>query len=126
MKQSATVLYIEDDPDMIELMTMALKHRGFQVIGALGGEAGWEAMQTKSPDVVILDLMMPGVDGWEILRRRREDPHLIEIPVIVATARSQKADRAQATFLGKADDYIVKPFSIVELVERIEAILGKQ
>lgn len=126
MKQSATILYIEDDQDMIELMTMALKRRGFRVIGAIGGEAGWQAMLTQEPDVVILDLMMPGVDGWEILRRRKEHPHLIHTPVIVATARSRRADKAQAAFLNQVNDYIIKPFSIAELVEKIETVLEKQ
>ncbi len=126
MRQSATILYIEDDLDMIELMTIALKRRGFQVISAVGGEAGWQAMQTENPDVIILDLTMPGVDGWEVLRRRKESPHLAGIPVIVTTARSQQADKAQFVFSNKADEYIIKPFAIAELVAKIESALNRQ
>lgn len=119
------ILCIEDHPEMIELIRLILGRRGFEVEGAVGGREGLEAMRANPPDLILLDLMMPDVDGWEVYRQIRASQELKEIPVIVVTAKAQGIDRVLGLHIAGVDDYIAKPFGPSQLVASVEKILGK-
>src|SRR5688572_19354893 len=119
-----TVLVIDDERDLIELVRYNLEKSGFDVIGATKAEAGLEIAKLNSPDVVVLDIMMPGQDGLEVCRQLRADARTARIPVIMLTAKASEADRVVGLEMG-ADDYLVKPFSPRELVARVRAILRR-
>lgn len=121
---SRNVLYIEDDLEMIDLVSMILSRRGFQVKGAQGGKNGLEMLATEHPDVILLDLMMPDMDGWEVYQQIKSNEELKNIPVIVVTARAQAIDRVLGLHIAKVDDYICKPFRPQELLESVENVLG--
>ncbi len=118
------ILCIEDHPEMIDLIRLILERRGFQVEGAVGGREGIEAMLQAPPDLVLLDLMMPDVDGWEVYRQIKAREPLKNIPIIVVTAKAQGIDRVLGLHIAGVDDYITKPFGPKELVESVERILG--
>jgi len=119
------ILFIEDDWEMVTLVRYILGQRDFKVFGARTGLEGLEAMRRDPPDLVLLDLMLPGIDGWEVHRRMKADPRLQEIPVIVVSAKTQGVDLALGLHVAKVDGYITKPFSIGELVKTVERALGK-
>lgn len=121
---SRNVLYIEDDLEMIDLVSMILSRRGFQVKGAQGGKNGLEMLATERPDIILLDLMMPDMDGWEVYQQIKSNEELKNIPVIVVTARAQAIDRVLGLHIAKVDDYICKPFRPQELLESVENVLG--
>lgn len=118
------ILCIEDHPEMIDLIRLILERRGFQVEGAISGREGIEAMMQNPPDLVLLDLMMPDVDGWEVYRQIKAREVLKNIPIIVVTAKAQGIDRVLGLHIAGVDDYITKPFGPRELVESVERILG--
>lgn len=115
------VLVIEDEEGDRELVVTALEREGYQVIQAESGEGGLELVETAQPDLIILDLILPGLDGLEVCRRVR-GKH--EIPIIMVTGREEEVDKVVGLELG-ADDYIVKPFSQRELVARVRAMLRR-
>ena len=119
------VVCIEDEQEMIDLVQLILGRRGFEVEGANGGLEGLEKVQQKKPDLVLLDLMMPDMDGWEVYQRMKSDEALREIPVIVITAKAQSIDKVLGLHIAKVDEYITKPFAPQELLERVEKILGQ-
>lgn len=116
-----TVLVIDDEPDLLKLVEYNLGKDGWLVLTARDGEAGLATARQQAPQVVLLDVMMPGLDGWEVLKRLRADAKTASIPVLMLTAKGQEADRVLGLELG-ADDYIVKPFSVRELAARIKAV----
>ena len=118
------VVCIEDEPEMIDLVRLILGRKGFEVIGADGGIEGLEKVRTEKPDLVLLDLMMPDMDGWEVYQQIKADPDLREIPVVVVTAKAQSIDKVLGLHIAKVDDYITKPFGPQELLESVEKILG--
>ncbi|HFD40066.1 MAG TPA: response regulator [Anaerolineae bacterium] len=121
---AARILCIEDDPDMIDYIRLILTKAGYEVIGAEGGEAGLEAMRREAPDLILLDLMMPGMDGAEVLLHKKEDPAIRDIPVIALTALDSPFD--QLMWLARTDlqDFIVKSkLPRRELIARIERVL---
>jgi DNA-binding response OmpR family regulator len=118
------ILCIEDDPEMIDLIRLILERRGFVVDGAEGGKAGLEAVQANPPDLVLLDLMMPDMDGWDVHQKMRADAATRHIPIIVVTASAQSIDREFGLHIAKVDDYIVKPFSPQELLASVTRLLG--
>jgi two-component system response regulator VicR len=118
------ILCIEDDPDMIDLIRLILERRGFVVEGAEGGKAGLQAMQTTPPDLVLLDLMMPDMDGWDVYQKMKADVLTRNIPIIVVTASGQAIDREFGLHIAKVDDYIVKPFSPQDLLTSVDRVLG--
>ena len=120
----ATVLVIDDEKDVLELLRYNLEKGGFEVIAAKDGESGLTAATAASPDAIVLDIMMPGIDGLGVCRRLREEPRTARIPIILLTAKAGEADRVVGLELG-ADDYVVKPFSPRELVARIRALLRR-
>lgn len=117
----ATILIIEDDRELAYLLRQSLQDRGFQVLLADGGAKGLQLIEKHHPDLVLLDVMMPVMDGWETCRNIRE---ISDVPIIMITARRDEADRIRGLQLG-ADDYVVKPFSLSELVARIQAVLRR-
>ena len=118
------ILCIEDHPEMIELIGLILGRRGFEVVGAAGGREGLQALQENPPDLVLLDLMMPDLDGWEVYQQMRVSDRLREIPVIAVTAKAQEIDRVLAVHIAGMDGYITKPFGPDELIASVERVLG--
>lgn len=119
------VLVIDDEGNIVELIRLGLRYEGFQVESAPDGEQGVTAAQRISPDVIILDVMMPGIDGLEVCRRLRANPTTHDIPVLMLTAKDDVRDRILGLDTG-ADDYLTKPFDFDELLARIRAILRRQ
>lgn len=117
------VVCIEDEPEMIDLVRLILGRRGFSVIGANGGVEGLETVRREEPDLALLDLMMPDMDGWEVYQQMKADPSLRDIPVVVVTAKAQSIDKVLGLHIAKVDDYITKPFGPEELLESVEKIL---
>ena len=120
------VLYIEDDPEMITLVSLILNRRNYQVTGATGGQEGLDIVRHQSPDLILLDLMMPEMDGWDVYQQLKSSETTRQIPVIVITAKAQAIDRVLGLHIAKVDDYISKPFRPAELLESIDRILNKQ
>jgi two-component system alkaline phosphatase synthesis response regulator PhoP len=118
------VLVIDDEEDLIELVRYNLEKEGFRVSGAPDGEAGLEAAIRENPDIILIDLMLPGIDGLDVCRSLRSDSRTSRIPIIMLTAKSGESDRILGLELG-ADDYVTKPFSPGELTARIKAILRR-
>lgn len=118
------VVCIEDEPEMIDLVRLILGRRGFNVIGANGGIEGLETVRREKPDLVLLDLMMPDMDGWEVYQQIKADEILREIPIVVVTAKAQSIDKVLGLHIAKVDDYITKPFGPQELLASVEKILG--
>ena len=123
MSEKIRVLCIEDEAEMIELTRLVLEREGFEVLGAVGGSQGLEIIKREKPDLVLLDLMMPDIDGWEVYRQMKADDQLAQIPVIVVTAKAQSIDKVLGLQVAKVDDYITKPFGPKELLESIRRIL---
>ena len=121
----SSILYIEDDPEMIDLVSLILTRQGFQVTGAHGGREGLELVKQSQPDLILLDLMMPDIDGWDVYQQLKSAETTRDIPVIIITAKSQKIDRVLGVQIAKVDDYISKPFRPGELIESIKNILAR-
>ena len=118
------IVYFEDDCDMVELVRIILSREGYQVDGIAEGQAGIELIKEILPDAILLDLMLPDMDGWEIFRQLKKDPSTADIPVIVVTAKAQSIDKVLGLEIAKVDEYISKPFRPNELVERVNMVLA--
>jgi phosphate regulon transcriptional regulator PhoB len=121
---SSRVLIVEDEPDIRDLVVHHLKREGYQVSAASSGEEALRQVQAAPPDLVLLDLMMPAMDGLEVCRRLRQDPATASLPIVMLTAKGDEVDRVLGLEIG-ADDYIVKPFSPKELLARVRAVLRR-
>jgi phosphate regulon transcriptional regulator PhoB len=121
---SSRVLIVEDEPDIRELVVHHLKREGYQVSVAASGEEALRQVQASPPDLVLLDLMMPAMNGLEVCRRLRQDPVTASLPIVMLTAKGDEVDRVLGLELG-ADDYVVKPFSPKELLARVRAVLRR-
>lgn len=119
------ILIVEDDPDIRELLRFNLEKAGYNLFLAEDGEKALTQARKHSPDIILLDLMLPGVDGLEVCRTLKQDPELQRIPVMMVTAKGEEMDRVVGLELG-ADDYVVKPFSLREVVLRIRKILDRR
>jgi two-component system phosphate regulon response regulator PhoB len=119
------VLVIEDEKDIVDLVEYHLKQSGFSVVKALDGPSGLELAKKNRPSLIILDLMLPGMDGKDICRAIKSNPLTQSIPILMLTAKSEEVDRVIGFELG-ADDYVTKPFSPRELVLRVKAILRRR
>ena len=117
------ILCIEDEPEMIDLIRLILGRRGFEVKGANGGVEGLQMIRRERPDLVLLDLMMPDMDGWEVYQQMKADEKTKNIPVIVVTAKAQSIDKVLGLHIAKVDDYIAKPFSPQDLMNSVEKVL---
>jgi two-component system phosphate regulon response regulator PhoB len=118
---SKHVLAVEDDRDILELITYNLEREGYEVTGVTSGEDGVDAARSEKPDLVLLDLMLPGIDGLEVCRKLKADPDTSHLPVIMVTAKGEEADIVTGLELG-ADDYVTKPFSPKVLIARMRAV----
>ena len=115
------ILIVEDEPDIVELLAYNLHQAGFETITAFNGEDALRHANTRPPDLILLDVLLPGVDGLEVCRMLKTNPATADIPVIMLTAKGEKTDRIVGLELG-ADDYVTKPFSPREVVLRIRAV----
>ena len=118
------IVVIEDEPDILEVLEYNLNREGFAVLTASNGEDGQRLASREAPDLVLLDLLLPGLDGIEVCRKLKMDPITRSIPVIMVTAKGEESDIVLGLGVG-ADDYITKPFSPKELVARIRAVLRR-
>lgn len=116
------VVYIEDEPEMVDLVRLILKRKNYEVIGANGGREGLDLVRSLLPDVVLLDLMMPDMDGWDVYHQLKADENTRDIPVIVITAKAQNIDKVLGLHIAKVNDYISKPFSPNELVDSLQKV----
>jgi len=120
-----TIAVLDDEEDILELLRTYLTRAGFKVIALAEPEKFLKVVAQEPPDLILLDLMLPGADGLEICRYLKKRPETASVPIIMLTARTQEADRVAGLELG-ADDYITKPFSLRELEARIKAVLRRQ
>jgi DNA-binding response OmpR family regulator len=125
-KESKRLAYIEDESEMIDLVRIIVGRRGYTVLGANGGREGLELVRNEVPDLVLLDLMMPDMDGWDVYHQIKSEELTRDIPVIVITAKAQNIDKVLGLRIAKVEDYIAKPFSPQELLDRIDKVLSKQ
>lgn len=119
-----TILVVEDDPDIVELLEYSLEREGYKVLAASDGEKGLSEARKRKPALVLLDLMLPGLDGLSICRALKEDGATKDIPVMMLTAKGEESDVVVGLEFG-ADDYVRKPFSPRELIARIRAVLRR-
>ena len=115
---------VEDDPDIRDIEVYTLQTTGFEARGFEDGDSFWQAIQIETPELVILDVMLPGTDGVELLKRLKASQQLQQIPVIMATAKGAEYDKIQSLDQG-AGDYLVKPFGMMEMVSRVKAVLRR-
>ncbi|MBU2027231.1 MAG: response regulator [Proteobacteria bacterium] len=124
------ILIVDDDPDLVEAISMILKSKHYEVIVAYGGVEGLEKTKTEKPDLIVLDVMMPDKDGYTVCKELKADPVLCEIPVLLLTAVVSHISTTrfshQMGMETEADDYMDKPVEPVELVKRVEALLSRQ
>jgi DNA-binding response OmpR family regulator len=125
-KSAVSIVYIEDDAEMIDLVSLILNRRGYEVKGAHGGRQGLDLIHQWTPDLILLDLMMPDMDGWDVYQQLKANETTKIIPVIVITAKAQPIDRVLGLHIAKVDDYISKPFHPQDLIASIEKILSKR
>lgn len=118
------IYVVEDDRGIRELECYALSQAGFEAAGFEMGSAFWKAVEEKLPELVLLDVMLPGEDGYTLLRKFRQDARTRKIPVIMVTAKGEEMDKVQGLD-GGADDFIVKPFGVMELLSRVKAVLRR-
>jgi DNA-binding response OmpR family regulator len=121
---SAVVLVADDDPDILSLVALRLERAGYQVLRAKDGEEAVQTALARTPDLALLDVMMPKLDGYQVTEELRANSSTMHMPVILLTARVQEADVARGIEAG-ADDYVKKPFSTQELRARVQAVLGR-
>ncbi len=120
------VVCIEDESEMIDLISLILKRQSVQVIGALGGRQGLEKIESEKPDLVLLDLKMPVINGWEVYRQMKASREMKNIPVVVLTAMTRSLDESLDLQDGRVDDYITKPFRPRRLIESVNRVLNTE
>ena len=121
----ATVLVVDDDPVILKLLEVNFEMEGFQVVRAADGAEGLERAREVLPDIVVLDVMMPRMTGYEVAKALREDDGTAHIPIIFVTARAQSSDVERGMELG-VDDYITKPFDPLDLIDRVNTLLARK
>ena len=119
------IICIEDEPDMIELLYIILRRKGYEVNGATGGKKGLQLVRDTLPDLVLLDLMMADMSGWDVYQQIKADEKTKHIPVIIVTAKAQSIDKVLGLHIAKVNDYITKPFSPSDLVIRVNKVLAE-
>ena len=118
------ILYIEDERPVIDLVREALSLAGYKVVGATSGRQGLALMRERRPDLILLDLMMPDINGWDVYREMKTDENLTDIPVIVVSAKVPEYDNIVIKDLPPVEDYITKPFDVEDLIQSVKKILG--
>ena len=121
---SRTILVVDDEPRIVQIARDYLERAGFRVVSAGDGQRALSIARAERPSLIVLDLMLPGLDGLDVTRALRRDPLLVDVPIIMLTARVEEADKLVGLELG-ADDYLTKPFSPRELVARVRAVLRR-
>jgi DNA-binding response OmpR family regulator len=121
----ARILSIEDDPEMSSLIQLIFERKGHRVIGARRGELGLELIKSLKPDVLLLDLMLPDIDGWELYRQMKTDKELAKVPIIIVSARSEEQDAISGFHVIDNDRFIQKPFEVKELIDTVTHMLEK-
>lgn len=116
------VLIVDDEPDTLELVKLVLESGGFKTVLAASGKEALKELEASRPDLVLLDIMMPDMDGWEVFRKIKEKN--ANIPIAILTAKAQNFDRLLGLHVLKADDYIIKPFGKNELISRVRKLAG--
>jgi len=119
------ILVVDDDREMVELIELFLSNAGFKTLSAFSGEEALEKTFKENPDLILLDIMMPKIDGWEVLRRIKNDPQVQDTPVAFITARTQNIDKMIGLSVMKAAGYITKPFSKQELLTEVRRIIDE-
>lgn len=120
-----TILIVEDEKSLVDVLSYNLKKEGFEVASAANGQEGLRRAQTLMPDLIVLDLMLPVIEGLEVCRQLRSDPRTREIPLLMLTARSEEVDEIVGFRMG-ADDYVTKPFKLKPLIQRVKALLRRR
>lgn len=123
---NAKILCIEDEPQMIDLIRLILETGGYRVVAAQGGEEGLAMMRSEKPDLILLDIMMPDVDGGDVYHRMQQEPDLVQIPVIVVTAKAAPIDKVLWMNVAQVDDYVTKPFGPADLLSSVERVLARR
>jgi two-component system response regulator VicR len=118
------IIYLEDDIDTQNLVNLILSRKGFEVIGVSGSQEGMNLIAKELPDLVLLDLMLPEIDGWEVYRHLKKNKKTKDIPVIIITAKAQPIDKVLGLQIAKVDDYLCKPFAPEELLESVQRVLA--
>ena len=118
------VLYIEDERQMIDLVREALKLAGYKVVGATSGRQGLTMMRERKPDLLLLDLMMPDINGWDVYREVKTDKQLADIPVVVVSAKVPDEGNIIIKDLPPVDDYITKPFDVEDVIRSVKELLA--
>ena len=125
MYEQARILSIEDDPEMRGLIQLILERKGHRVMGVKRGELGLELLHSLKPDVLLLDLMLPDIDGWEIYRRMKADPELASVPVIIVSAKHEDRDAAEGFQTQGRDKFLQKPFEVMDLINSVYEALER-
>ncbi|MEJ5312294.1 MAG: response regulator [Anaerolineae bacterium] len=124
MAERIQIVYIEDDQDMVDLVSVILSRDDFEIIGVREGTKALETIRQVKPALVLLDLMLPDMGGWEIYQAMKQEPTMRDIPVIVITARGAPIDKVLGEHVAKVQVYLVKPFSTHELRDNVKRVLG--
>lgn len=120
------IIYVEDDPEIVDLVSLILTRHGYKVSGVYNGREGLEKIINEKPDLVLLDLMVPELDGWEIFQKLKSNEATSHIPVIMITAKTQPIDQVIGLHIAKVDGYVCKPFHPQEILDCIEKVLAAQ
>lgn len=123
---ASKIMVVDDEPDVVDLVKLVLESDGFDVVTAYSGKECLEKIEKEMPDLVLLDIMMPQMDGWEVFRRIKANEKTRDIPVAMLTAKTQSIDKMIGLHVVKVDDYITKPFGRSELLERVKKILKEK
>ncbi len=126
METKVKVVCVEDEPGVVDLIQLIFSRRGWQVMGALSGPEGLDLIRQERPDLVLLDLMLPGISGWVVYQHLKADEATRDIPVIVVTAKVDGIDEVLAKYIAKVDDYVKKPFSPQELLNSVDRVLARK
>ena len=121
---SPKIVYIEDEPEMFALVELILEDIDVEFISAVGGQEGLRTIREEQPHLILLDIMMPEIDGWDVYRDLKADPDLSDIPVIIITAKVKRIDQILAQEIVGVDAYLTKPFSPKELLQRVRELLS--
>lgn len=126
MTPQARILSIEDEPGMSSLIQLIFERQGHRVVSVKSGEFGLEMLKSLRPDVLLLDLMLPDIDGWDIYQQMKEDEELAQVPVIIVSARDRDQDARSGRFVIGDDRFIEKPFEVKNLIKAVNEALEKQ
>jgi DNA-binding response OmpR family regulator len=124
MPAAVRMLVVDDDPVILKLLRISFEMEGFEVLSAADGQEGLERARSDHPDVVLSDIMMPRLDGLQLLAELKADPATADLPVVLLSAKAQNAEVREGLAMG-ADDYVTKPFDPLELLDRVNAVLAK-